>query len=88
VIQAECSLVKHLGELDEGKLHVQFDVEGAGEILSFTLPKILAHLLRADLIAECYVPSRDVRLSGALLTHRVSITREQTRIKWRIILHG
>ena len=25
--------------------------------------KILAHLLRADLIAECYVPSKDVRLS-------------------------
>ena len=39
MIQAECSLVKHLGELDEGKPHVQFDVEGAGEILSFTLPE-------------------------------------------------
>lgn len=46
--------------------------------------KILAHLLRADLIAECYVPSRDVRLSRALLGHRVNITREQTRIKNRI----
>jgi transposase len=46
--------------------------------------KILAHLLRADLIAECYVPSRDVRLSRALLSHRVSITQEQTRIKNRI----
>jgi transposase len=46
--------------------------------------KILAHLLRADLIAECYVPSRNVRLSRALLTHRVNITREQTRIKNRI----
>jgi len=41
--------------------------------------KILAHLLRADLIAECYVPSRDVRLSRALLSHRVNITREQPR---------
>jgi transposase len=46
--------------------------------------KILAHLLRADLIAECYVPSRDVRLSRALLGHRVNVTREQTRIKNRI----
>ena len=46
--------------------------------------KILAHLLRADLIAECYVPSRDVRLSRALLSHRVNITREQTRMKNRI----
>jgi len=46
--------------------------------------KVLAHLLRADLIAECYVPSRDVRLSRALLTHRVNITQEETRIKNRI----
>jgi transposase len=46
--------------------------------------KILAHLLRADLIAECYVPLRDVRLPRALLSHRVNITREQTRIKNRI----
>jgi transposase len=46
--------------------------------------KILAHLLRADLIAECYVPTRDVRLSRALLSHRVHITQEQTRIKNRI----
>jgi len=46
--------------------------------------RILAHLLRADLIAECYVPSRDLRLSRALLSHRVNITREQTRIKNRI----
>jgi hypothetical protein len=46
--------------------------------------RILAHLLRADLIAECYMPSRDVRLSRALLSHRVNITREQTRIKNRI----
>jgi len=46
--------------------------------------RILAHLLRADLIAECYVPSRDVRLSRALLSHRVNITREQTRVKNRI----
>jgi transposase len=36
--------------------------------------KILAHLLGADLIAECYVPTRDVRLSRALLSHRVNIT--------------
>jgi transposase len=46
--------------------------------------KILAHLLRADLIAECYVPPKDVRLARALLSHRVNITREQTRIKNRI----
>jgi transposase len=46
--------------------------------------KTLAHLLRTDLIAECYVPSRNVRLSRALLSHRVNLTQEQTRIKNRI----
>jgi transposase len=46
--------------------------------------KILAHLLRADLIAECYVPSKNVRSSRALLSHRVSLTQEETRIKNRI----
>jgi transposase len=46
--------------------------------------KILAHLLRADLIAECYVPTRDIRLSRALLSHRVNLTQEETRIKNRI----
>ena len=46
--------------------------------------KVLAHLLRADLIAECYVPSRDVRLSRALLNHRVNVVRELTKVKNRI----
>jgi transposase len=46
--------------------------------------KTLAHLLRSDLIAECYVPPKDVRLSRSLLGHRVNIVREQTRIKNRI----
>jgi len=44
----------------------------------------LSNLLRGDLIAECYVPSRDVRLSRALLGHRVNIAREQTRTRNRI----
>jgi transposase len=46
--------------------------------------RILAHLLRTDLIAECYVPSREVRLSRALLGHKANIKREQTRVKNRI----
>jgi transposase len=46
--------------------------------------KILAHLLRADLIAECYVPSRNVRASRTLLGHRINLVKEQTRIKNRI----
>ena len=46
--------------------------------------KTLAHLLRADLIAECYVPSRPVRASRTLLGHRINLVKEQTRIKNRI----
>jgi transposase len=76
--------VKHLGELDEGKLHVQFDVEGAGEILSFTLPKTLAYLLRGDLVAESYVPTRKNRDRRALIRHRASLMQMRVEVKNRI----
>ena len=46
--------------------------------------KVLSNLLRGELIAECYVPSKKVRLSRALLGHRVNITKEQTRVRNRI----
>jgi transposase len=46
--------------------------------------KILAHLLRGDLIAECYVAPKDVRQSRSLLGHRMNIVKEQTKIKNRI----
>jgi len=46
--------------------------------------KMLAHLLRADLVAECYVPPRPVRESRAPLGHRMNLVREQTRVKNRI----
>jgi len=78
--------VKHLGELDEGKLHVQFDVEGAGEILSFTLPRTLAQLLRADLVAECYVPNKEDREKRALIRERASLTKIRTEHRNKI--HG
>jgi len=45
---------------------------------------VLSNLLRADLIAECYVPSKEVRLSRALLGHKVNTTREQTKLKNRV----
>jgi len=45
--------------------------------------RILKYLLRVDLAAECYVPSRDLRLSRTLISSRSNITREQTRIKNR-----
>ena len=43
--------------------------------------RILAHLLRANLVAECYVPPRDVRLVRALLRQRESLIRIQTMVK-------
>jgi len=46
--------------------------------------KALARLLRGDLIAECYVPSKDIRLARALLGHKTNLSREQIRIKNRI----
>jgi transposase len=46
--------------------------------------KTLAHLLRGDNIAECYVPSKEIRLQRTLLGHRITISHEQTRIENRI----
>jgi transposase len=46
--------------------------------------KTLAHLLRGDLIAECYVPSKEIRLQRTFLGHRVTISHEQNRIENRI----
>jgi transposase len=43
--------------------------------------RILAHLLRADLIAECYVSSKETRKVNALLRQRASLTRIQTMVK-------
>jgi len=84
VIQAECSLVKHLGELDEGKLHVQFDVEGAGEILSSTLPRTLATLLQGNLVFESYVPPKSGREHRILARHRAGLVKTRTEMRNRI----
>jgi transposase len=46
--------------------------------------KTLAHLLKGDNIAECYVPSKEIRLQRTFLGHRVTISQEQTRIANRI----
>jgi len=66
---------------------VQFWTQAPTRTRSSTLhitPNRLWRDTRADLIAECYVPAREVRLSRALLSHRVNITQAQTRIKNRI----
>ena len=46
--------------------------------------RILAHLLRADLLPLSYVPKRDVRMQRELLRYRASLVRIQTGVKNRI----
>jgi len=46
--------------------------------------KILAHLLRADLIAESYVPPRQLRDMRGLVRHRLSLTKMRTMVKNKI----
>jgi transposase len=46
--------------------------------------KILAHLLRADLIPESYVPSREMREIRSLVRHRLSIVKVRTMVKNKI----
>jgi transposase len=46
--------------------------------------KVLAHLLRADLLPLSYVPERDIRMLRQLLRYRASLVRIQTGTKNRI----
>ena len=46
--------------------------------------RTLADLLRAKLIAQCYVPPESVRELRGLVRHRISLTRDMTRVKNRI----
>ena len=43
--------------------------------------RILAHLLRSDLVAESYVPPRNVREMRALVRHRLSLVKMRTMVK-------
>ena len=43
--------------------------------------RILAHLLRANLIPECYIPPRETRERRSLLRHRSALVRDRTRIR-------
>ena len=47
-------------------------------------PRILAHLLRADLVAECYVAPGEVRRVRALLRQRAALVRMRTKVKNRV----
>jgi transposase len=46
--------------------------------------RILAHLLRADLIAESYVPPAAVRDMRALVRHRLSLVKMRTMVKNKV----
>jgi transposase len=46
--------------------------------------RILAHLLRADLVAESYVPPGNVREMRALVRHRLSLVQMRTMVKNKI----
>jgi transposase len=44
----------------------------------------LAQLLRADLVAPCYVPPGEVRELRSLIRHRMTLVRDRTRVKMRV----
>lgn len=44
----------------------------------------LAQLLRADLVAPCYVPPSEVRELRNLIRHRMTLVKDRTRIKMRV----
>lgn len=46
--------------------------------------RILAHLLRADLIAESYVPEGNIREMRALVRHRLSLVQMRTMLKNKV----
>jgi len=46
--------------------------------------RILAYILRGDLVAESYVPPKEVRDLRALVRHRASLVRMKTVVKNRV----
>ena len=46
--------------------------------------RILAHLLRADLIPECYVPPKEMREIRSLVRHRLSIVKLRSMVKNKV----
>ncbi len=46
--------------------------------------RILAHFLRADLIAESYVPQGKIREMRALVRHRLSLVQMRTMVKNKV----
>ena len=62
-------------ELDATRAKVKTDIIDS---------KTLAQLLRADLVAECYVPSKENREKRALIRERTSLTKIRTELRNKI----
>ena len=46
--------------------------------------RILADLLRADLVYESYVPAREFREKRSLVRHRISLVRNRTTLENKV----
>jgi len=46
--------------------------------------RTLAHLLRSDLVAECYIASREIRQDRSLLRLRTNLVQDRTRVMNRV----
>jgi transposase len=76
-------------ELNEVKLAHPYKVKAIADAKIKTDKidsKILAHLLRADLIPEAYAPSKETRKAKDILRQRMFFVRTRTKIKNRIFM--
>lgn len=76
-------------ELDEVKLAHPYKVKAIAEARIKTDKidsKILAHLLRVNLIPEAYVPSKETRKAKDILRQRMFFVRVRTKVKNRIFM--
>jgi transposase len=55
------------------------------KIKTYTIDaRTLAHLLRSDLAAECYIASREIREDRLLLRLRINLVQDRTRVMNRV----
>jgi transposase len=62
----------------------RWKVEAGRKSLYFTLSRMLAHLLRSNLVAESYVPPEDLREIRALIKHRLSLVKIRASVKNKV----
>lgn len=55
------------------------------KIKTYTLDaRTLAHLLRSDLVAECYIAPREITEDRVLLRLRINLVQDRTRVMSRV----